>query len=233
VENRLLSDQNCSLLFSQYKGEFEQIKRANDALYKYQKMIIEGDLAGRQLDEFRVFMERNAQLLNYTGLTGVVVPSAFHSNAGAAGVRRLYLQQMSLQFCFSFENAGGLFDIHRSFKFAVVVALRKGPTADFLCAFYLHDDEWLFDVTRRSSSLVYPLNYVKNTGGEYLTFLELKNSKDFDIAKQLFSVGQRFGEYSFRHGIRLQKQPVALDMTKEARKFKEITDGSLIFPPTY
>ena len=34
-------------------------------------------------DAFRLFMERNAQLLAPDGVTGVVVPSAFHANEGA------------------------------------------------------------------------------------------------------------------------------------------------------
>ena len=91
--------------FEHYIDEFEQCKRMQTiTTYQYQKVQVDGDLAGRQLDEFRVFMERNAQLLAPDGVTGVVVPSAFHANEGATGVRRLYLEQMGLQCCYSFEN---------------------------------------------------------------------------------------------------------------------------------
>src|SRR5262249_45644238 len=48
------------------------MKRANDRLYEYQKVEVEGDLAGRQVDAFRVFMERKAQLLRQGGYVGVV-----------------------------------------------------------------------------------------------------------------------------------------------------------------
>ena len=89
---------------------------------------MDGDLAGRQLDDFRLFMERNAQLLAPDGVTGVVVPSAFHANEGATGIRRLYLEQMGLECCYSFENRRKLFEIDRRFKFALVVARRQGPT---------------------------------------------------------------------------------------------------------
>jgi hypothetical protein len=67
IEKRLASDPACGPLFEQYKEEFEQQKRLNDELYRYQKVYIDGDLAGRQADAFRVFMERNAQLLDRTG----------------------------------------------------------------------------------------------------------------------------------------------------------------------
>src|SRR5262249_12768613 len=88
IERRLTADAACGPIFEFYKESFEQQKRANDVMYDYQKVEVEGDLAGRQLDAFRVFMERNARLLSQAGLTGVVVPSAFHANEGATGIRR-------------------------------------------------------------------------------------------------------------------------------------------------
>src|SRR5204862_449541 len=133
-------------------------------IYRYQKVRLEGDLAGRQLDSFRVFMERNTQLLASNGTVGLVVPSAFHANEGAVGVRRLYLEDMALQCLYSFENQRGIFDIHRSFKFAIVLAKRGGPTVRFPCAFYLHDEEWLFDGRRQREALWYSLDFVRTTG---------------------------------------------------------------------
>ena len=60
IEKRLASDPKCGPLFDWYKESFEQQKRGNDCLYQYQKVFIDGDLAGRQLDAFRIFMERNS-----------------------------------------------------------------------------------------------------------------------------------------------------------------------------
>ena len=122
-----------------------------------------------------LFMERNAQLLAPDGVTGVVVPSAFHANEGATGMRRLYLEQMGLECCYSFENRRQLFEIHRSFKFALVVARRQGPTETFRCAFYLHDDEWLFG-DRGDRELSYSLEFVRQTGGDYSDLLELRST---------------------------------------------------------
>ena len=154
-------------MFEAYKEAFEQQKRANDVQYVFQKVHVEGDLAGRQIDYFRVFMERNTQLLGSDGLTGVVVPAAFHANEGATGIRRLYLGEMGLQFCYSFENRRKLFEIDSRFKFALVVARRKGPTDNLRCAFYLHDDEWLFG-PRSTSECQFSLELVQRTGGDYL-----------------------------------------------------------------
>ncbi|MEA5415983.1 Eco57I restriction-modification methylase domain-containing protein [Synechococcus sp. BA-132 BA5] len=217
VERRLLSDPVVGESFSVQQESFEQIKRANDKLYEYQKVTVDGDLAGRQLDAFRVFMERNARLLKHNGLTGVVVPSAFHANAGATGVRKLYLEEMTLQSCFSFENRKKLFDIHRSFKFAAVVARKsRDGTDEFPCGFYLHDTEELFT---RKSALSYSRQIVRGLGGEYLLFFELRDLESVRLARSIAEHGRSFSSFADDACLRLQKQPLAFDMSKDSGKF--------------
>lgn len=218
VEARLLAHHACGALFEEYKEAFERLKRANDALFVYQKVEVDGDLAGRQVDAFRVFMERNAQLLGPTGRTGVLVPSAFHANEGATGVRRLYLERMSLQCCYSFENRRKLFEIDSRFKFALVVAGKPGPTKDFSCAFYLHEMEWLFG-DRSTKELSYSLDFVKNTGGDYLNFLETRTPQDVEIAATMALTGHLCGPALAARGIRIQESPAALHVSHESWRF--------------
>ncbi len=45
-------------------------------------------------------------------ITGGLVPAAFHANEGATGARKVYLEQMGLRHCYSFENRRRLFEIH-------------------------------------------------------------------------------------------------------------------------
>ena len=219
TERRLLSDKSCRRLFDQYKEAFEETKRANDALYRFQKVEVDGDLAGRQLDAFRVFMERAYQVLRAGGRTGVVVPSAFHANEGATGVRRLYLQQMSLHCCFSFENRRGLFEIHRSFKFAAIVAEKGLFTTEFPCAFYLHDDEWLFNNTKTDEPLRFTADFVTRTGGAYLNFLELRSKSDASAAATCYANGVSCGRVLASCGMHLQGPPAALHMSHESERF--------------
>ncbi len=157
-------------------------------MYEYQVVEVNGKKTIGKQDSYRVFMEKNAQLMASGGFCGLVVPSAFHANEGATGIRRLYLHECSLYCCYSFENRRKLFDIHRSFKFAAVVISRPGPTKYFSCAFYLHDDEWLFG-DRGNRDLKYSLDFVKKTGGEYLSLLELKSPEDLEAAEVCFKNG--------------------------------------------
>ena len=214
VERRLLSDPDTARVFNAYQEDFERQKRANDRLYAYQKVFIDGDLAGRQLDAFRVLMERSADLLGHRGRVGVLMPSAFHANAGATGVRQLYLEKMALRCCYSFESRNKLFNIDSRFKFAVVVA-EKNPlgTESFDCAFYLHDLDWLFPP---KGPVCYELDFVRKTGGQYLTLQEARCGTDAAVAQTCFGKGQKLSVALEQSGVRFARE---CDMTNDAHRF--------------
>ena len=226
IEERLTSDPSCGTLFAEYTEGFEQQKRIIDSLFEHQKVFIDGDLCGRQLDLFRVFMERNHQVLQSRGWTGVVVPSAFHANEGATGVRRLYLNQMRLHCCFSFENKRKLFEIDSRFKFATVIAQRGGPTADFEAAFYLHDDEWLFGDRHARPVLSMGRAVVDRLGGEYLNFPEVTIPEDFEVLKAV-AAGRSypFGRWASSMGIRFRM--TELHTSHDAHRFVPSSGYSL------
>jgi hypothetical protein len=219
IEKRLKSDQQIALLHDNYLADFAQQHRIHDRLYSYQVVYVQGEKTGGDPDLSKLFMERNAQLLQHQGATGVVVPSAFHANAGATGLRRLFMEQMALQFCYSFENRRKLFEIHSSFKFAPVVAARQGPTDSFTCGFYLHDDEWLFNGHDGREPLRYTLDFVRRTGGEYLSLLELQSPQDLAVAEVCFKHGKPFGEVCEQLNIRLGRE---LHMTDDTQRLTPI-----------
>jgi len=241
IQQRLLSEENTRQLYDDYLSTFRELKAVLERLYHFQVVEVAGeDTIGAQ-DAFRAFMERSSQVLKTGGLTGVVVPSAFHANEGATGIRRLYLQQMALRCCYSFENRRRLFEIHSSFKFAVVVAEKEGITSDFLCAFYLHDDEWLFRRARRATQqhgqsgteapsdtsngdrppLRYTLDFVRRTGGEYLSLLELRTEADLEVAAVCAKQGLPFDKACAQRGISLRRE---LHITDDSWRFTPVLD---------
>src|SRR5262249_11784369 len=159
---RLLAIPEVAESFTLVVEGLHQRDRINDAMFETHKAKVKGQLAGRgTYDDYMLFAERASKLLRMAGTVGVVLPSAFHANEGATGTRRLYLERMSLRYCFSFENRRKLFEIHSSYKFATVVAQAGKPTDTFDCAFYLHDDEWLFGERDGREPLRYALEFVR------------------------------------------------------------------------
>jgi N-6 DNA Methylase len=225
IQERLMSVPEIAKEHLSYIDGFRADERIIDRLYHYQQVEIKGEVTIGKQDAFRVFMERKTQLVRQGGYVGVVVPSAFHANEGATGLRQLYLTKMALIHCYSFENRRQLFEIHRSFKFANVVA-RRDPagTKEFQSAFYLHDDKWLFSEDRgERSPLRYQLEFVRRTGGAHLSFLELRSKMDLEVAELCFATCKPFGEMCERRGIRLGRE---LNMTDDAFRF-EPTSGVL------
>jgi hypothetical protein len=209
--------------WSAYRERFERQKACHDRLYRHQKVRIGNDLAGRYSDHYRVFAERAAELLRPGGRVGLVVPAAFHANAGATGIRRLYLEKMALQCCYSFENRRLVFPIDMRVKFALVVAARDGPTTEFPCAFYLRDPASLQEDPAR---LRYSLDFVRRTGGEYLTFLEARTSAELETLTRLVAGGRSLHSLETSHALVFRTEPCSFNVTKHGPLFSPAPDPS-------
>jgi len=213
----LLANPAVAQSYSEYVAGFERQDRISAALFTVHKAEVAGGLAGRgTYDAYMLFAERGLALLRQGGRFGEVLPSAVHANEGATGVRRLLVERNRLEACFSFENRKELFEIHRSFKFAAVVAERDERGTDRVsCAFYLHDLEWL---SAPKGALSYTRSFIERTGGAYLSFLELQSRQDVAVAEACFSSGDSFKGFSGRIGLRISQE---VNMTYEVDRFTD------------
>src|SRR5690606_29408590 len=118
LEEQLESDPRVAQLRAEYESGFTRQQLVHDRLFAYQVALVDEKSTGGDPDLAKLFLERVAQVGGPTVFIGLVVPSAFHANAGSTGIRRLYLEHLELQSCFSYENREEIFEIHRSFKFA-------------------------------------------------------------------------------------------------------------------
>lgn len=212
IQDRLLADRSIAARFRDYQEGFEHQHRVVARLYRHQNAAVNGAPTGGKLDVFRVFAERNLQLAGREGAIGMVVPSSFHANEGATGVRRLYLEQTRLESCLSFENRRRLFDIHVRVKFALVVARRPGPTETVQVGFYLDDYAQRTDPAR---IMHYNLGFIRAAGGEYLTFPELRSTADYVIADHMFLRHPSLRQWTCDRGIVLGRE---VNITDDAHR---------------
>lgn len=217
IEDRILATAVASNRYEAYVSSYAEQGRAHDALYEWQEVVVGDVVAGRgNSDLYMIFIERSAQCLRSDGVMAVLVPSGFHGNEGAAGVRQLCMKQMQLLYCYSFENRRKFFEIDSRFKFALVSAARRASKDAFNCVFYLHDDEWLFRERHARPPLEMPLAFVVQTGGDLLTIVELRGQPDYEVAKTCFKGKIRFDDVCRRVGVRLGRQ---CDMNRDAFRF--------------
>ena len=217
IEQGLLQQSPIRLSRELYVQSFRQNERSAATNFEWQIAMVDGRKTIGKQDIYRLFLERNHQLLRYEGITGVVVPAAFHGAGGATGVRRLYFEQMHVLCCYSFQNKRKIFDIVTNVKFALVVAKKSSTgTKEFDCAFYLHSDEWLFQDHRDGRLMRYSLDFVRETGGAYLCLVELSSKLDLETAKTCFANGKPFGSMCKQQNIGIGRE---LNMTDDAWRF--------------
>lgn len=80
---------------------------------------------------YQLFLERAIRCLKPGGRLGMVIPSGFTTDAGAAPLRNALFQETSLEWLVSLSNRRKWFDIDSRFGFLAVVASRGGPTQRF------------------------------------------------------------------------------------------------------
>lgn len=213
VANRLLRNPHVYDMFTSEENRFEMKKRVNKRLYSFQKVTIDGDLAGRQLDEYRVFMERNAYLLRTGGSTSVVVPSGFHGNAGSAGVRRLYFMKMTTTHIISFINTKKIFEIDSRVRFCLVCATKETKEDyEIRAGFYLTEIDNVFNEEDLS---LYSRRFISDVGGPFLIFFEPRDKKSEKILRRVFSGRVKLGDWLAGHKV----QPSTSELPMMGREY--------------
>jgi len=178
----LLENETWQAQWADVSQHTEQDMRLADALYHHQVVVVEGRSTLGRPDTYRLFVERFLALAGTEGMVSWVVPSSFHSNEGATGVRRLYRRQSRIAFCYSFENKKKLFEIDSRQKYCLFLA-QKHPAhqQEFKAAFYLHDPEWLFSDNRGDRELAFTDEIIELTGGPHETYIEARTHKDLEL----------------------------------------------------
>lgn len=214
IEEKLLSFPETKKSYEEYVLLFDQMKYFVSRIYKYVNRQAGGAPSGAVTDLWQIFAERALSLLQENAFVGYVLPSAFHANQSATGMRALYLSQFSIRHCYSFENRKNLFEIDNRFKFIALVAQKSTTgTQQFPCAFYLHDIEWLF---QKNKPFIYTKKFIQQTGGDYLSFIELQSPLDERVAKTCFKTNIFFGKLAKNLNIHFAEE---MHMSKDAYLF--------------
>lgn len=183
----------------------ESEERVHDRLYSSQQIEVNGRLTLGRPDTYRLFVERWVYLAKSVhGRIGWLVPSSFHSNEGAAGIRNLYLDKTSVACCYSYENRQKLFEIDSRFKFDLLVSrLCTEGTTTFPAGFYLHDPRFLFDIEDSDRRITLTTDIINLVGGAYKTFPECRTKIDLALAiSQSRTCTTSWGKWLSDHGIK-------------------------------
>ena len=124
----LLEDTNLRRLHEAYIRSFKE----KASFYKTCQLQGSGDK-----DLWQLVLERVLNLVSDGGIISVLVPSQILSNTGSADMRRRLLGMDVMQ-AYVFENRKKIFDIHSSYRFALLTVRNQPGPDEFPAAFYLH-----------------------------------------------------------------------------------------------
>ena len=99
------------------------------------------------LNLYQPFVERSLSLVRPGGRVGLVVPWGFAVDDGAGALRSALVDAGALDTIVGFDNARGLFPIHRGLRFAMVVAAPGGARRDIHARFGVTTAEAIQEMT--------------------------------------------------------------------------------------
>ncbi|WP_406484936.1 Eco57I restriction-modification methylase domain-containing protein [Streptomyces sp. NBC_01563] len=104
---------------------------------------------GIAFNYYRTFLEKEISLLSPKGRLGLVIDSGVSSDVSTAGHRRELLDRFTIDRFVLCDNTKGIFPIHRSEQFLLLVAGRGGPTDPLPFAADVSEVDHLLDLEAR------------------------------------------------------------------------------------
>lgn len=92
-----------------------------------------------QVNLYQLFVERALRLARPGARVGLVVPWGLLSDSGTAALRRYLFERCDTGEVAGFDNAGGVFPIHRGIRFALLTVSPGRPTRGTRCRLGLRD----------------------------------------------------------------------------------------------
>lgn len=193
----------------------------SETIYTHQTAVVEGRKTGGDPDCFKFFLERAFHLLRHKGRAGLIVPLGLQSSQGCTALRRMLLDECSLESLCKLDNERMIFPgVFHGQKFDLVVFAKGGPTREFNAAFYSWEpaDVLLsFDVDPRRVTV--DAGLIRTLDPEQYPIVEVRNPTELGMVRRIYEQFPKLGEkiegawnVSFQSG---------LHMTNDAHFFRE------------
>lgn len=149
----------------------------NEHVFKYQ--------SGGDLNKYKLFSEISYSLIKDGGRLGFITPSNIYSDKGTEDIRRKFINEAQWEWIFSFENRDKIFNIHRSFKFCIMIINKiRTKNNSIKCAFMQHDIEnWN---NAEKYYIDYPIERINQFSPYNGIIVEVENTKDVDVIEKAY-----------------------------------------------
>lgn len=171
---------------------------------------------------YRYFVELAHALVRPGGVVGLLVPSALQRASGAAPLRQLLLDTGGFDLWLDFINSRAIFDIHKMFRFSLVVWRHGGEPGIARAHFGLASvDEARRALNEEAVSL--SGDYLAAVSPSRLTIPDVRSTREADLYARLHAVHPPLGAQvagSWNVGFRRE-----LDMTNDLTSFVAVDNA--------
>lgn len=165
---------------------------------------------------YRYFLELAHGLVRPGGVVGMLVPSAFQRAAGAAPLRRLLLDDGTIELWLDFLNSRGIFAIHRMFRFALLIWRQGDPGGVARLRFGITTVQEA-EAAVRQPPLALSSGYLAGVSRELRTIPDVRSTDDAQLYGRLHAAHPALGdEVPGAWHVRFRRE---LDMTNDAHLF--------------
>ena len=239
-QKKLKRNKKFAAKWEKYKDFYKNYSNFISENYKYHTQKPETSSAMRtHLNYFKVFVERNLQLIKENGFMNILIPSSFQTDEGSFGLRKLVIEENNLIELFSFENRGYLEkiddsekkvklfpDVDNRFKFSLVLVEKNKRNTVFQGMFYLLDPADLY----LKKPLKYDLEMIKQFSPQNLSIMEFSNERDYELCKKIKNAHPLLGENGFhiRREFNVSDDSKYLNIQKSDEFNTTIYEGKMI-----
>src|SRR5208283_4285184 len=179
IMKKMLANKDMKSKYEEYRSAIQ--KRVN--FFKNSEEFVMRGSGDTNL--WKLFLERSLRLLSKNGGIAMVLPSGIVTDEGAKPLREVLFQGRIIGM-YEFENTNAIFDIHRSYKFVLLLADRSSPTPDFRAAFYLHEVESLEGKSEKDKFISMPLELVRLSAPDTLSIPEVRNNEALSVFHKIY-----------------------------------------------
>lgn len=195
-----------NLLAKDYiKQNYEKQKAYIDVINVYYKNTFMSNSLTKDINLFRLFVEKNLSLLKQDGNLAYVLPSALMFEDGSLTLRKEILENKTLEYFYSFENRQAIFaDVDSRYKFALmqIKNTQANHTHKIKTMFYKTD---INSLKNKDEILTLSLEDIKKLSPTHLALMELKDKQALEILRKCYNTFQTlsFDYIDFRQELNM------------------------------
>jgi len=214
VMNKLLKNPQIRRAYDEYRSNIARHLRFYRESQQY-SLQGSGDT-----NLWKLFLERSLSLLSDGGSLAILLPSGIVTDEGAKQLREVLLG-MRISGLYEFENKYGIFpDIHRSYKFVLILVEKAAPRKSFSAAFYLHEVKSLEGTTEPRKFVDISLDLIRRSSPDSLSIPEIRNTDQLRVFGKLYDTNPLLKDESKGWTVTLLRE---LDRTRDSDLFR--SDG--------